>query len=131
MSLTQREENKRAAHRLLYAPLQEEPIDLDEIFQVMIDSIHDNYVGVAGRERRFTPTEYRTYILSHHRPPQRAYDALLPDRYERRGARGPRRRGKGAPGGSLYPLDAGGDSRGRPFARGARGLRKKYSGRRS
>lgn len=67
MGLTEREERKRAAHNTLYAPLQEDPIDLDELFQVMIASIRDNYVGFAGREHRFTPTEYRTYILSHHR----------------------------------------------------------------
>ncbi len=67
MGLTDREEMKRAAHRALYAPLQEEPIDLDGLFRVMVESIRDNYVGFAGRERRFTPAEYRTYILSHHR----------------------------------------------------------------
>ena len=67
MELTEREERKRAAHRNLYAPLQAEPIDLDEIFAVMIDSIRYDYVGYERSRRRFTPTEYRTYILSHHR----------------------------------------------------------------
>lgn len=67
MGIKEREEQKRSARRNLYAPLQEEPIDLDEIFQIMVESIHDNYVGFPGRERRFMPNEYRTYILSHHR----------------------------------------------------------------
>lgn len=67
MGIKEHEEKKRAAHRNLYAPLQEEPIDLDEIFRVMVESIHDNYVGFSGRERHFMPNEYRTYILSHHR----------------------------------------------------------------
>ena len=67
MGIKEREEQKRSARRNLYAPLQEEPIDLDEVFQIMVESIHDNYVGFPGRERRFMPNEYRTYILSHHR----------------------------------------------------------------
>ena len=67
MGIKEREEQKRSARRNLYAPLQEDPIDLDEIFQVMVESIHDNYVGFPGRERRFMPNEYRTYILSHYR----------------------------------------------------------------
>ncbi len=67
MELTEREERKREAHRNLYAPLQEQPIDLDEIFQIMIDSIRYQYVGFERKKRAFTPTEYRTYILSHHR----------------------------------------------------------------
>ena len=67
MGIQEREAQKRSAHRNLYAPLQEDPIDLDEIFRVMVESIHDNYVGFSGRERRFMPNEYRTYVLSHHR----------------------------------------------------------------
>ena len=67
MGIREQEEQKRSARRNLYAPLQEGPLDLDEIFRVMVESIHDNYVGFPGRERRFMPNEYRTYILSHHR----------------------------------------------------------------
>lgn len=67
MELTEREERKRAAHSTLYAPLQEEPIDLDEIFSVFIDSLRFHYVAFEQKKRRFTPSEYRTYILSHHR----------------------------------------------------------------
>ncbi len=67
MGIQEREEQNRSVHRNLYAPLQEEPIDLDEIFQVMVESIRDNYVGFSERKRRFTPNEYRTYILSHYR----------------------------------------------------------------
>ena len=67
MGIKEREEQKRSARRNLYAPLQEEPIDLDEVFQIMVESIHDNYVGFPGRERRFMPNEDRTYIRSHHR----------------------------------------------------------------
>lgn len=67
MELTEREERKRAAHSALYAPLHEDPIDLDEIFSVMIESLRYHYVGFAQKKRYFTPTEYRTYILSHHR----------------------------------------------------------------
>lgn len=67
MGIREQEEQKQSARRNLYAPLQEDPLDLDEIFRVMVESIHDNYVGFPGRERRFMPNEYRTYILSHHR----------------------------------------------------------------
>lgn len=67
MELDEREEKKREAHRNLYAPLQEEPIDLDAIFAVMVDSIGENYAGIGFKRRYFTPSEYRTYILSHYR----------------------------------------------------------------
>ncbi len=67
MELTEREERKREAHRNLYAPLQAEPMDLDEIFAVFIDSLRYHYVGFEQKKRGFTPSEYRTYILSHHR----------------------------------------------------------------
>lgn len=67
MELTERLAREQEKKRNLYAPLQEQPLDLDEIFEVMIDSIRYQYVGFAGRERRFTPSEYRTYILSHYR----------------------------------------------------------------
>lgn len=67
MKLTEREERKRAAHSTLYAPLQEEPIDLDEVFRIFIDSLRFHYVGFEQQKRSFTPSEYRTYILSHHR----------------------------------------------------------------
>ena len=67
MKLTEREEQKRQAHNLLYAPLQEEPIDLDQIFQVMVESLRYHYAGYEQKRRYFTPSEYRTYILSRHR----------------------------------------------------------------
>ena len=67
MKLTEREEQKRQAHNLLYAPLQEEPIDLDQIFQVMVESLRYHYAGYEQKKRYFTPSEYRTYILSRHR----------------------------------------------------------------
>lgn len=67
MELTEREERKRTARSTLYAPLQNEPMDLDEIFSVFIDSLRFHYVAFEQKKRRFTPSEYRTYILSHHR----------------------------------------------------------------
>ena len=67
MELIEREERKREARRNLYTPLQEDPLDLDEIFAVFTDCLSVNYAGFAQKRRRFTPSEYRTYILSHYR----------------------------------------------------------------
>jgi len=57
----------REEHEKLYEDLHNDPIDLDVIFELMINSIHESYIGRPDKKRYFTPAEYRTYILSHHR----------------------------------------------------------------
>ncbi len=67
MNVIERAEKEKQEKRALYAPLGEEPLDLDSIFQVMISALHEDYAGYAQKKRYFTPTEYRTYILSAYR----------------------------------------------------------------
>lgn len=57
----------RSEREKLYEDLHNDPIDLDSILGLMIDTIHDSYIGRPAKRLRFTANEYRTYILSHHR----------------------------------------------------------------
>jgi len=67
MKLLDIAEQARKEHDELYKELQEAPIDLDGIFSLMVNTLHDSYVGYEAKRLYFTANEYRTYVLSHHR----------------------------------------------------------------
>lgn len=67
MELIDRVTAKRKERDELYEELRKAPIDLDEIFNAMVTTLRDNYIGFNAKRLYFTANEYRTYILSHHR----------------------------------------------------------------
>jgi hypothetical protein len=67
MELTERVIREREDEQKLYEELHENPVDLDEVFQAFVNTVHYNYVGFEQKRRYFTPAEYHTYVYSRYR----------------------------------------------------------------
>lgn len=67
MGLKDPNEERRREHRELYAELSESPLDIDEVFHAVLDSIRYDYVGFSAKRKYFTPAIYNTNMLSNYR----------------------------------------------------------------
>jgi hypothetical protein len=67
MELTNRVIRAREEEEKLYEELHENPVDLDEVFQTFVNTVHYNYVGFEQKRLYFTPAEYHTYVYSRYR----------------------------------------------------------------
>lgn len=67
MELIDRVERSRQEHDEMYKELYEHPLDIDEIFLAVLDSIRYDYVAYSTKRRYFMPAEYHTYIESNYR----------------------------------------------------------------
>lgn len=77
MILTERVKESREKKNLLYSDLQENPMNLDDIFQMMVDSLHYNYPYYEQKRKYYTPAEYKTYIFSHYRYNTLTFEMLV------------------------------------------------------
>ena len=67
MELVEREEQYKREQEEMYRELQENPIDLDALFQTVVGAVHYDYVGFEAKRRYFMPGEYHTYVFSRYR----------------------------------------------------------------
>ena len=67
MELVERVRKAREYEEALYGELRDHPIDLDDLFDAVVKTIHYNYVGYEHKKQYFTPAEYHTYVFSHYR----------------------------------------------------------------
>lgn len=67
MKLIERVQQERAYQEELYSELRENPINLDDIFDLFVNTIHFNYIGYDWKKQYYTPSEYHTYVFSRYR----------------------------------------------------------------
>ncbi|MBP3519804.1 MAG: hypothetical protein J6J87_00495 [Oscillospiraceae bacterium] len=67
MELTDRVERERLAKEAVYAEMKEHPIDLDGLYNALVNTIHYDYVGFEHKRKYYMPNESRTYVFSNYR----------------------------------------------------------------
>lgn len=67
MELVERVKKAREYKEAVYGELRDHPIDLDDLFDAVVKTVHYNYAGYEHKKQYFTPAEYHTYVFSHYR----------------------------------------------------------------
>lgn len=67
MELTERVERERLAREAVYAEMQKHPVDLDGLYNALVNTIHYDYVGFEDKRKYYMPNESRTYVFSNYR----------------------------------------------------------------
>lgn len=67
MELTERVARERKEQNALYAELKKHPIDLDALYNSLVQILRYDYVGFEDKRRYYMPNESRTYVFSNYR----------------------------------------------------------------
>ena len=77
MKLVERVVEKREYEAKIYGELRDHPINLDEIFDIVVNTIHFQYAGYPHKRQYYTPSEYHTYVFTHYRYQTLTYEMLV------------------------------------------------------
>ena len=77
MELLDRVRKAREYEEAVYGELRENPINLDDLFQTVVNAVHYHYAGYEQKKEYFTPAEYHTYIYTNYRYNTLTYQMLV------------------------------------------------------